>query len=439
MFLVILVFIIFSESVAGFVLLATSFMKLREPKRKRVITALCFLLFYATVFLGVYFGLGIPTAEKLTIPINILMMSTWFIICSGDRFFVSLFIYLTQFNIFIAINCISDACAKTNWLGIKYSIQYLCIRGLIQTAVILLLFKFVRPRFRRLVDALDGEWKIMTLVPLAFLVLQIFLLYYPIMHWHRPSYNWYMIIATFVLFFVVYYVIAIQATALMEKHALEERELLMAQQNKLWELQLSRQKAAVIEADRKHHDMRHHSAVIMDMLGSNNLADLKDYMQSYNANIDEYIVTTYCSNPTVNSILNAYSQRAIKENIIVDIRTAVPETIGIDSVDLTGVFANAFENAIEGCMWLPKGEKRQIIVTAKYINDRLRIQVENTCKSNIGFNEGLPVTEKKGGGTGTKSIVYTAEKYDGMAGFSVKEGKFYTQIVLNTGDVKAKL
>ena len=43
----------------------------------------------------------------------------------------------------------------------------------------------------------------------------------------------------------------------------------------------------------------------------------------------------------------------------------------------------------------------------------------------------MPVTQKKAGGTGTKSILYTAERYDGTAGFLVRNGKFITQIVLN--------
>jgi len=68
---------------------------------------------------------------------------------------------------------------------------------------------------------------------------------------------------------------------------------------------------------------------------------------------------------------------------------------------------------------------------ALLIDQRLIVQVKNACQEDILFEEELPITQKTGGGTGTKSIVYTAERYDGTAGFSVKNGRFITQIVLN--------
>ena len=75
--------------------------------------------------------------------------------------------------------------------------------------------------------------------------------------------------------------------------------------------------------------------------------------------------------------------------------------------------------------------EREISVTVKFIDKRLRVQVENTCRPDIVFDGELPVTQKHGGGTGIKSILYTAERYDGTAGFSVVDGKFITQVVLN--------
>nr|WP_305145036.1 ATP-binding protein [Anaerotignum propionicum] len=109
----------------------------------------------------------------------------------------------------------------------------------------------------------------------------------------------------------------------------------------------------------------------------------------------------------------------------------VPEQAGIDNVDLTCIFGNALENSIEGCLRLPKDYEKEIIVTAKYMDGRLRIQVENSCNEEIVFDGELPKTQKQGGGTGIHSIIYTTEKYDGTYRFSAGNGKFTTQIVLN--------
>lgn len=92
-------------------------------------------------------------------------------------------------------------------------------------------------------------------------------------------------------------------------------------------------------------------------------------------------------------------------------------------IDLTCVLGNALENAFEGCLRLPEHDEKKIIVTIKYFDQRLRVKVENTCSLDILFKNELPITQKQGGGTGTKSILYTAERYDGTAGFSVMNGK----------------
>lgn len=431
----IIIFFSFLEGAICFILLSASTMKFKEPRRKRMTAGAAVLLFIACFYIWLFFCLGIEAAQTFGILIILFSSISWFLICSGDHFFVSLFNYLSYINIFLLITCVSDMLTIHD-SGVEYRVEFMVIRGLIYGLLVPLFFKFVRPHFRKLVSELNWEWRVNIIVPFIFLILQIFLLYFPVMFWYRERYNSYLIVIVYVLFFAVYYMLYIQAATIMEKYALEKRGLLMAQQNKLWEAELTGQKAAVEQAARQHHDMRHHNAVITEMLVSNDIDGLKHYMRRYDASLEEHIMTVFCSNSTVNTILSAYFLRAKQADIEVEISAAVPEAIDIDPIDLTGVFANALENAIEGCLRLPKMASRHIKVTVKYIDDRLRIQIENTCQCEILFEDDLPLSQKKDGGTGTRSIVYTAEKYDGMVGFSVKDGKFYTQIVLNAVEIK---
>lgn len=57
------------------------------------------------------------------------------------------------------------------------------------------------------------------------------------------------------------------------------------------------------------------------------------------------------------------------------------------------------------CLRTPAYEERAIKVTVKYLDQRLRILVANTCRTDVVFEGELPVTQKVGGGTGTKSIL----------------------------------
>jgi len=426
-----LIFISFIEAIIGFVLLAASKMKFREPVKKRIIVALFVMVCCALLYLWVFFCLGIGVVERLAILFILIPIIAWFLICSGDSLAVTIFNFLTDVNIFFAISFFSDV-LTFHTHGIFYQIEYMIIRAVIFAIILPFMFKIIRPRFRQLVAELSREWLISCLVPLTFLVLQIFMLYYPMMHWYRENYNGYIILAAYVLFVAVYYILYVQANGIVEKYALEQRQLLVAQQDKLWNLEFARQKEEICLADQQRHDMHHHNAVIMNMVRDGNYEELITYMEHFDKMLDTRSSTVYCKNLIVNSICNFYAKRAEAEYIKINYNMSVPEDMGIDSIDLTCIFGNLIENAMEGCLRLPESGKREISVIAKYVDKRLRLQVENTCRDDIIFDGEIPKTQKQVGGMGIRSIVYTAERYDGTAGFSVNEGRFTAQIVLNS-------
>jgi len=425
-------FFSFLEAIICFALISSSTMRLREPVKKRVIVAIVMMIFTMSIFFYLLYTFGVETVSSFAIVIILIEFFMWFFICSGDTFFVSVFNLLTFINIYVSISYIGDELAS-HLNGVSYMVVYIIARTAIYGMIIPLLFKFVRVPFRRLVDMLDKEWHAATLVPLIFLILQIFLLYYPVPYWYWERNNWYkyITITIYILFLAVYYLWYIQANSIVEKYLLKGRELLMSQQNKLWESELSRQKTLVALASRQRHDMHHHNFVIMSMLRNGDVEELKAYMKSFDGLINTYNDNAFCINPIINSLLNVYANRAESEGIRMVYNVNVPDNIGIDNVDLTCVFGNVLENAFEGCLRLSKDDEKEIIVTSKFIDYRLRLQVENTCCDDIIFNKELPETQKQGGGMGTKSIIYTVELYDGTVGFSVKDGKFITQIVLN--------
>ena len=427
-----LVFLSFLQSVIGFTLLASSVMRFKEPVKKRIATGFVVMLGGISLLSYTLFTQGIHSVDRFAILVILVIELSWFLICSDDDFFVSLFSFLTFVNIYVSISYISDTLA-VHQEGSAFVLERIIIRLIIYLLILPFLFKFVRPRFRRLVDTLGREWRAAGLVPLIFLIMQIMVLYYPAPYWYWSGDNWYqfVIITVYLLFLAVYYLLYVQASAIVEKYALEKRQLLMAQQEKLWESELERQKATAALACQQRHDMHHHNAVIIQMLQNQEMDQLKVYMKSVDSAMEDGNANAFCANPIANSIFNLYARRAEEEGIKTSFHVSVPEKIGIDHVDLTCVLGNALENALEGCLRVKEKGEKEIVVLAKFIDNRLRVQVENTCSTDIVFKGEMPVTQKQGGGTGTKSILYTAERYDGTAGFSVVDGKFITQIVLN--------
>lgn len=428
----ILAFLSFLQSVIGFTLVTSSVMIFKEPIIKRVFIGLSVMFIGIVILSYLLYTREIQILESIAIIFILLIEVSWFLICSADRFFISLFNFLTFVNVYVAIGFIGDT--FTFYLdGNIFLIMLIVIRLSMFAITSFLIYKFVRPSFRNLVNTLDKEWRIAFLVPLMFLILQITVLYYPEAYWHWEVFSWMRIrvMALYLLFITVYYLLYAQAQEILEKYSLEKRQLLIAQQEKLWESELNRQKATMVLASKQRHDLHHHNTVIKGLLENNEISKLKEYLNSYDSSVDVKNNYVYCSNTIANSIFNNYANKAQNENIKINFDVNIPESINIKNIDLTCILGNALENAFEACIRIPKNEIREINVKAIYLDNRLRVRVENTCEKDIQFDGEFPITKKIGGGTGTRSIVYTAELYDGTAGFSVMDGKFVAQIVLN--------
>lgn len=77
-----------------------------------------------------------------------------------------------------------------------------------------------------------------------------------------------------------------------------------------------------------------------------------------------------------------------------------------------------------------KGCERIINFTTETDEACLRIEVRNSVAITIKFEEGLPITTKKDGGTGAKSIARIVEKNGGMFRFKQENNTFITQLIL---------
>lgn len=432
MFYYLLLFLSLLESVIGFTLISSSVMRFKEPVKKRITAGLgLMLLGISLIVLSVYL-FGGEAVQRYAFLYILAIEAAWFIACSGDRFTVSLFSYLSFVNIYLGIGFLSDAIAA-DFSGNAYVGIRILIRLILYLLIIPLLYRYVRPRFRKLVETLDKGWGTAALTPLLFLVLQTLIAYYAEAYWKWSGSPFlrYIVLTVYLLFFAVYYFMYIQAEGIAEKYALEKRQLLIAQQEKLWESELQRQKAISALAAQQRHDLHHHNAVVLGLLQGGETEKLGEYLKSFDAAIEVESSQAYCDNPIANSLLNHYGEKARKEGILMTIEAMIPEEMAINNVDLTCVLGNVLENALEGCLRVPEGQERDIDVRAKYLDRRLRIRVENTCATDIRFEGDYPITSKAGGGTGTRSIVYTAESYDGTAGFSLTDGRFVAQIVMN--------
>ena len=408
--------------------------ELKEPKRKRI--AITVVIYTAVA--GAYFAFllmhGQEIAERLIIPVEIGLCLILLIICSADRWAVSLFIMFSQFNLFLGVSYISDLCA-TEKSALVYNIEYLVYRSVLFGALLFCVFKIVRPRFRRLVDVLGKEWNLIALLAFSFYVLEAAILYFPRLYWYEADYRWYLFASSYLVFFSVYWLIFRSINAIVEKYEVQERESILAQQNKMWEEQLEEQKHAVNAARRDRHDLRHHYDTLLAMLGNGKTQEAVSYLNTQTQRTESAVLVSVCQHLAANAILSRWVARAKENGIETEIDARIPTNLPMDDVALIGILANSFENAVEGSLRCLEGTERFIAVKIAYSvyngAGKLHIVFENSCSDNIVFESGFPKSQKPGGGTGTKSISYTAEKYNGMVEFSAENGVFRTRVLLH--------
>lgn len=180
--------------------------KLKEPKRKRITITVVIYLAVAGAYFALLLMHGQEIAERLIIPVEIGLCLILLIICSADKWAVSIFVMFTQFNLFLLISYLSDLCASDDSV-LVYNIEYLIYRSVLFGALLFCVFKIVRPRFRRSIDVLGKEWNLIALLAFTFYVLKRYSIYYPRLYWYEEDYRWQLVASSYLVFFSVYWLI----------------------------------------------------------------------------------------------------------------------------------------------------------------------------------------------------------------------------------------
>ena len=430
----VLVLIRFLQTAAYISLFFFSLIKLKEPKRERVAIDVAIFIAVAGADCAFLFVYGQELAERLIIPVEVGLCLILLIICSADKWAVSLFVMFTQFNLYLGISYLADVCA-TNASALTYQIQYLVYRTILFGALLLFNLKYLRPRFRKLVDVLGKEWHLITLAALFFYVLEAVILYCPRFYWYEADNRWYLVASSYLVFFSVYWLIFRSISAIVGKYEAQERERILAQQNKLWEEQIQEQNNAVNAARRDRHDLHHHYDTLLSMLEGGKTQEAVSYLNAQTRRTESAALAGVCEHLAANAILSRWVTRARENGIKTEMDASIPANLPMDEVALIGILANSIENAVEGCLRCPEGTERFITVKIAYSvyngAGKLHIVVENACADSIVFESGFPKSEKPGGGTGTKSIAYAVERYNGMVEFTAQDGVFRTRVLLH--------
>ena len=397
------------------------FCRSRFPKR---ITR---LLCMSVAFLEIGIALGTYFMIERSIWVWGLFLFSFFVLIgevlflSEENFPKTMFVCLTYCQVFLAVTTLSKLLAE--WFfggGIRASAY---IRTLLHGGTLIFYQKGLRKRFDQIRGELTTGWWPMCLLSVLY---TIYLGYLAVVA-NTGSIDQIQLVFFILLmaaiclgYGVIYHTIHYMLEAALNSQ-IEQHQKILVQKIKIME-------RAEENARRVRHDFRHHMQNLAEYAKKGEVQKLLDYLSEYSFEVENSGRKRVCVNPVIDNVLSVYLAQAGQEEIDMDFSVNVDKNIGIQDVDLVAILANLLENAIHGCEDSGK-EKRKILVWMETKAGRLSIVVENTCREDILFKNGIPMSKGRKG-VGVSSIIKGVERYGGNIDFTCEDGWFSSRIIV---------
>lgn len=337
--------------------------------------------------------------------------------------------YPVVFLFFSAYLC----CQFSNWIGLsaltltKNPVWYYSSRIAMTFITFFFLFKFVRRTTQTIFSKENKELVIIGFLPFIYYIFD-----YASTKFSNLLYSGNKVVVEFMgfafsigylIFLLVYFKESEKKSEIRQYSDRMEMQLISLQKE-IEQVRNSEQTLAILR-----HDMRHHLNLILSMLNQNHPEKAISYIQEIGTAYDDTIVTRYCKNETLNSVISIYKTRFLERNINFLPEICVQKDLPCPDLSLCTILSNALENALHA-LEHTSGEK-WISLHIMQKENLLLLEIKNPIETMPKFIDGIPISDKKGHGIGTKSIVYYVQQLNGQCHFSVEEHCFVLKIILS--------
>ena len=211
----------------------------------------------------------------------------------------------------------------------------------------------------------------------------------------------------------------LQALFLREKYAAENLKLMLETQE---------------STRRERHEMRHHVALMDEMLSSGQEERARTYVHSLLENVTALPSDTYSENPIINAIVGRYLNEAKAQGITVTADIKAAENLALPDDELCVLLTNMLENALEACSGMPADSPRFIRFKLRAPEGHLIVTCENSTDAEVEVNaDGNVTTSKKDAehhGFGLTVMRRIAEKRGGKFSVAGCDGCFTVKTII---------
>ena len=191
------------------------------------------------------------------------------------------------------------------------------------------------------------------------------------------------------------------------------------------------------ELHRIKHELNNEMAILERLTKEKKYDELEKYFADISQNAHVVIDFVDCGNALLNTVLNMELSKAHAQDLNINFHISVPKDLPMDLEDMTSLFTNLLDNAIES-------EVRDHLFTpiemkAVFDGNYLLLDVLNaTIAAKEDISLGLlhsQKTDRLNHGYGTKIIDSICRKYSGVSKFYIEDGIFhFSGMLLLVGD-----
>lgn len=201
----------------------------------------------------------------------------------------------------------------------------------------------------------------------------------------------------------------------------EQKINLMQQQEQL-QLQMYRELQEKYNTTREiSHDINRHINSLKALIADKPIEKAEHYISDLIKETERLKPFIKNQNAMLEIILNTISDRCEKEHILLEMNIEDFKMDFISDMDITTIFSNLFDNAIEACMEIPISERNIHVVIRKQIG-LIVFRITNPCKNTTKMNHS---------GIGLSNVKKAVKKYEGIINISHEENQFCVSVTFN--------
>ena len=183
------------------------------------------------------------------------------------------------------------------------------------------------------------------------------------------------------------------------------------------------------ESRKTIHDIKKHLDTLSELKGIDR-ERAQEYRDVLSGKVDSLLNVFQCSNQILSIIMS--QKITIAESSNIKINTQIEDILFdfMEDIDITAIFANLWDNAIEACRKV-ESDKRFINIIIGKINDFIVICFENSFNGKILKRDDMILsTKKEHEGVGISIITAAVKKYDGFMNFEGDTDTFKIKIMI---------